>query len=776
MSSDRSIPVAHSRSRECLVLALLLAAGLVAAFPGVFRGEMLSPASMLYDKAPWAAYAPPGWTGSPNHFLFDIMNQDRPWYFLTRQALDAGEWPLWNPYWAFGVPLLGNGQTAVFYPPRLLHAFLDIDVATTLLILFRIAACGIAAYLCGRGMGLRISVCRFLCVAWMLASYNRIYCSWPLSDASTWFPLMLLGTEYIAGNRLRRGFWTLTLSCTLCILAGHPETTFVGGFALGLYLLLRLLCSWQMRHFVVAIGIFTLAWLAATLVSAGHLAPFAEYLANGFSPLLEFQQQVRRTFTPCAVPLFWIQRFCGAAQDSNYWGDSNSIFFNALYPGVAVTVLLAMLLCRPDKKNRDGLHRLRPLCLSLAAGVSLLLAFDVPVLRNLGSLPGFHLILIHHYAIFPIFAITVLAALGLERWTGRPRAIRELAWCLIPLVLGMAAACMVFFFWRGQIHSAHQEGYILGQTSIAVGLFAAVVVVLAMHPWGLRPNWVIGLVTLLLAVDLLYANRGFNPTIQKERIAPDTALTRYLQSRPDTGRIGGTSDLGIPDGLMACYGLSCVDAFDAVVPARFLRLAKMAAGKEFNVRPFTTFVLRNPQIPPESTDTYNGLDHVTTLDGIEVYRNPNAVPRVLLAGSIEVFQKAEDLAGRFLQMTPDDMHNVILTEQPPVGPLPNLRGQSAGEARIVSNTSTRIEIEAQALIPAALMLCDTYYPGWRAEVDGQPTKIFPADYLFRGVLLGPGNHRVIFEFVPWSFRIGMAVSILALGLLIFAAARQLRIT
>ena len=36
---------------------------------------------------------------------------------------------------------MANGQTAIFYPSRLLHAFLQVDVATTLFIMFKLALC-----------------------------------------------------------------------------------------------------------------------------------------------------------------------------------------------------------------------------------------------------------------------------------------------------------------------------------------------------------------------------------------------------------------------------------------------------------------------------------------------------------------------------------------------------------------------------------------------------------------------------------------------------------
>ena len=72
------------------------------------------------------------------------------------------------------------------------------------------------------------------------------------------------------------------------------------------------------------------------------------------------------------------------------------------------------------------------------------------------------------------------------------------------------------------------------------------------------------------------------------------------------------------------------------------------------------------------------------------------------------------------------------------------------------------------------MLNDTFAPGWSATVDGQPTNIFRANGLVRGLVVGPGRHRVEFVYAPASFRWGAGLSGLALlvvGFLVFPPRR-----
>jgi len=67
-------------------------------------------------------------------------------------------------------------------------------------------------------------------------------------------------------------------------------------------------------------------------------------------------------------------------------------------------------------------------------------------------------------------------------------------------------------------------------------------------------------------------------------------------------------------------------------------------------------------------------------------------------------------------------------------------------------------VETDSPEDGLLVLTDTYYPGWRAFVDGREEHIVSADYLFRGVPLAAGKHSVEFVYAPDSFRIGLLLS------------------
>lgn len=61
---------------------------------------------------------------------------------------------------------------------------------------------------------------------------------------------------------------------------------------------------------------------------------------------------------------------------------------------------------------------------------------------------------------------------------------------------------------------------------------------------------------------------------------------------------------------------------------------------------------------------------------------------------------------------------------------------------------TRIELTS-AIGGGMLVIPDSYYPGWRATVNGEPKPVYRANINFRAVPLPAGESHVIFNYDPW---------------------------
>jgi hypothetical protein len=70
----------------------------------------------------------------------------------------------------------------------------------------------------------------------------------------------------------------------------------------------------------------------------------------------------------------------------------------------------------------------------------------------------------------------------------------------------------------------------------------------------------------------------------------------------------------------------------------------------------------------------------------------------------------------------------------------------------------RIEFEVEAEAPTLAVISQVHYHPWRAYVDEQPTKIWPANYAFQAVQIPPGQHRVRLVYRDFNFLAGSVVS------------------
>jgi hypothetical protein len=76
----------------------------------------------------------------------------------------------------------------------------------------------------------------------------------------------------------------------------------------------------------------------------------------------------------------------------------------------------------------------------------------------------------------------------------------------------------------------------------------------------------------------------------------------------------------------------------------------------------------------------------------------------------------------------------------------NLPAESDSKIISQSVTSTTIKVDVRADYPCWLIVRTSYMPGWTATVDGNPSRIYPADWVFCGIPIPIGGHSVVMEY------------------------------
>lgn len=148
--------------------------------------------------------------------------------------------------------------------------------------------------------------------------------------------------------------------------------------------------------------------------------------------------------------------------------------------------------------------------------------------------------------------------------------------------------------------------------------------------------------------------------------------------------------------------------------------------------------------------------------GAVIYENPRVLPRAYLVGDVRIAEPPEGAIEAMKAPGFDPRRTAVLYERPE----PELRGgRLEGGAEVVEHTANRVAVRTRANRRALLVLSDNWYPGWEAEVDSRDAEILKANHTFRGVVVEPGEHEVVFRFRPTSLIVGFWIYVGCLALL-----------
>jgi hypothetical protein len=303
-----------------------------------------------------------------------------------------------------------------------------------------------------------------------------------------------------------------------------------------------------------------------------------------------------------------------------------------------------------------------------------------------------------------------------------------------------------------------------------------------------------------VAVDLFKAGMGWNPAIpERNAVQPATPAIRFLQAQKPARFAGlhptAPVSLAVPlsPSLAMRYDLYDARGYDYPVELRYADLWK---------RVITPSKTCNYAFCPESAGTSPaalkalgllGVHHLlqqrrdqplrgfrAVYDGPDarVYANPAALPRAFVVDR-EIVADGADAARDAITARGFRPRSAVVTERPIPGLADGGAGAGAagrppGVARISDYEDERVEVRTRTTRPGLLVLTDSFYPGWKATVDGRDATVHRVDYLIRGVQVPAGAHTVRFRYEPASWRVGWITSAVALVLILGAVALGLR--
>jgi hypothetical protein len=145
---------------------------------------------------------------------------------------------------------------------------------------------------------------------------------------------------------------------------------------------------------------------------------------------------------------------------------------------------------------------------------------------------------------------------------------------------------------------------------------------------------------------------------------------------------------------------------------------------------------------------------------IVVYHNPTYVPRAHCVRDL-IVNGSEEETLRLLSSPDFDPQETVVLEEVMKGYSTKEGEGSNADITVIDLGLNRVAVDVSADSECLLVVSDTHYPGWKAEINGEEAKIYRGNLLFRVVRLPEGSSRVVFKYQPFTFYIGMIISLLA---------------
>jgi hypothetical protein len=731
------------------------------------------------------------------------------------RVVSAGSWPLWNPYFAFGEPMLANPQFQVFYPPTWLNFLVRPWTWYTAFVLAHLAFSGAGLYAVARRLGASRFAAWVGGAAWMLSGplLSLVNNHHHLTGAA-WMPWVLLAADRAFGSARARDFLVFAAAFAIQIVAGSPDTCAMTAVLAGLDFLrhVQWRSPWSARNgrklaaaggaMALALGLSAAQWLPTMVVAARSTRPdLPDRLRTYWSM---HPANVLQTIIPVSFHDLPLSPGARAALF-----ESREPFLMSLYLGVGALALVAMAVAA-------GRPPARALVLVALAAALLAMGRHAAFYPSLASVvPAVRMF---RYPVKAMLAVALcwalVAAFGVDGWRGVaevPRGRRRAVWTIAALAAAISIALVLVAMGHvprgvaGFLTSdpaAPPLAVLLApaarQTMAAAAL--GLVVLAAGLTAGRKPALAAGVMGVAAVADLAIAHAGLNRTCPPAMMDVHPPALAYVPS--DLSRVYSYDDFlrsrGSESLTHAPYTLArSSPETSRAVSALGLRLAlypsilgQWGVENSYDFDQLQLFPRPLGALPAflrivEGTPTHlrllqmgavsrvfamhaeglEGLTPIATLpslffEPLRVFAVPDPLPRAYVVAGARIADG--DAAWAALgDATFDPSREVIL----PTGD-PKPADEFRGKSRVLAWKPDRVTIEVEGDRPAYVVMVDAYDAGWRARVDGRPAPVLRANVGFRAVAVPAGRHVVTCAYRPASVGAGLTVSLLsALGAL-----------
>lgn len=769
----------------CLIFFKIFARGL---FP--VPGDLLVSFYFPWYSGAWEGYNP--WTTHKEMLGADAIRQIYLWKEFAAEQFKLAKIPLWNPYTFSGQPLMANFQSSVFYPANIFYFLTNPRNAWILLVTVQPFLGGVFMYLATRSFKLDRIPSMFAATAFMFSSYLITWLeNGNVANSYIWLPLAIWATNGFFEKLKFRYFLALTLSLSMAVLAGHPQTA--------IYIYMAVTIFWLYKSFSLKLPLvfpFVLAIISSLAASAVQLVP--TYYFYKISPVsLPFSKEVfDRSILPYKnLITFFASDFFGHPANNNFWSQSYGDFtpYFGIIPLVFAFWGIYHLWHTGFVKFATFVAVLFIISAISSPITYLIKTLQIPVLDS--TTPS-------RFISVSIFFLIIVSAFGFADFlknTGDQKYFKRFLRFLIPI------GAIYLLFWifaifgtrfleprdTWQINLAVTRRNLILPTLmfLAVPVLASMMQVASQRVKQLQPLatplLIIGLFAAVLTGGVYYSNK-FLPVAPKQFIFPDHPLFTWIKNNAGIDRFYGGGTAHIDYNFPTHYQVYGAEGYDTLrleryaqllasaktgsVPESYLRSDGVFPSEENGYRKRLFDLLGVKYLLDKEDNPKTGRDwHYERFPGdrvegfwqagkFQVYIRPTALPRVFLTTKYEIATDRQIIAK--IYDTNFNLETLLLEKEPPVSIVDD--HQPISLPRIIKYAPGEVTVETEADKNVLLFISDSHDPDWQVKIDGATRELLRAHYALQAVAVPKGKHTVSLKYQPQSFTIGAITSSSAL--------------
>jgi hypothetical protein len=665
--------------------------------------------------------------------------------------------PLWNPWSHCGVPFLA--QLGQWYPGNWIFVGLPLPWAVNVSLLAHVVLGGVGMFALARRWGADGFAASFAGLAFAFNGVALSCFQWGNYIASlAWLPWVVLSVT-AAWREGGRWLPAAAVVSALQVLTATPELTLMGWGFLALLWLADGVAG-AIKFWVSARRVALVILLAAGLTMV-QMLPFFDLLSHS-------QRDTNYDSSRWAMPGWgWanliVPLFHGYRSPQGNWFQPGQDFLMSYYPGLGVLALAAARVGCARTRASLGLGAVILGCWLLALGEA---GHLYPLVKKILPWIGIARFPVK-FTLLPSFLLPLLAAWEVQKITGAADA-RARRGVLLSTGIFLALAAGLVLRARANPLPFDATDTMTSNACVRAGLLVALVAALLWLPKLRHPRGRLAVqfaaLGLLLA-DLLTHSPGITPTLPARVLAPGLWQAGGKPGlAPGAGRIMDSpqgeqqmlySQVADPQldllgkRLAEWYNLNLLDSLPKVNGAFTLRPA------EFDRLERRIYYTPGSTCGPGLLDFLSAAWYSDPDNPVKWVARTNFLP-VLTAGQRPEF--TSDAAALEAMCASNFNPRTVVFLPPSARHFITVSNQISCLASLARFGPNQVDATVDAAAPSLVVLAQTYYHLWHAEVDGQPVPLLRANLAFQALQVPAGAHHLKLRYRDPNLMLGAVIS------------------